>query len=233
MLRKNLNLLCLLCFIQGTGSAQNFFTDTYKPGDRLYVYSKDGLSLREQADPKGTLILVAGYGEELIVLADDKPRVSFTSSNISGAWVKVKHKDRTGFMFNGFLSRLRPMPVTSPDQELDAYKVYLKSQFKLLKETRTPPEAIFTEYDKMDFANEVSYEHKIYEGGASIITRFPVKAFTYQEVFLLARIAYPEFFGEKKCEYKVDHMECELNELTSLEIKKDGNFFVVISGVAD
>jgi len=233
MLLNNLKLLFLSLFISGVSFAQNSFSDMYTIGDKLYVYTPDGLSLREEADPKGKLILIAAYGEEVTVVVDSKPRTSFTSGNIPGAWVKVKHADKSGYMFNGLLSRFKPMPVTTPDKELDAFKAYLKGQFKLQKETKTPPDPIYVEYDKLELDNGISCEHKIYEGGASITTKFPAKSFTFQEVFLLARIAYPEFFTEKKCDYKVDHMKCELNELTSLEIKKDGNFFVVLSGVAD
>jgi len=228
-----LKLLFALLFTSVVVLAQKSFSDLYKPGDKLYVYSREGLSLREEADPKGKLILVASYGDEVTVVADSKPRIAFTSSNIPGAWVKVKYHDLSGYLFNGFLSRLKPMPVTTPDTELEAFKMYLKDQFKLQKETKTPPASMYVEYDKLELANGVSYEHKIYEGGASITTKFPVTSFTFQEVFLLARIAYPEFFTEKKCDYKVDQMECELNESTSLALKKDGDFFVVLSGVAD
>jgi hypothetical protein len=233
MLLNNFKTLLLLISISGAASAQNSFSDSYKPGDKLYVYSRDGLSLREDADAKGKLVVVASYGDEIIVAPDSKPRVSFTSSNIPGAWVKVNHKGKTGYMFNGFLSRTKPMSLTTADKELDALEVFFKNHFTLLRETKAPPETYLVEYLRLDFANEVTYEHKIYEGGASIITKFPIKYFTFQEVFLLARIAYPEFFSEKKCDYKTDNIECNLDDLSSLQIKKDGTFIVLISGSAD
>jgi hypothetical protein len=232
MHRKNLMLLVLLHIISGA-TAQNSFSDCYKPGDKLYVYSRDGLSFREQADPKGKLILVAAYGDAVEVLDDNLPRVSFTSNNIPGAWAKVRHADKDGYMFNGFLSRLKPMPVTSPDKLIDAFRDYLKNQFKLVNEMKTSPDPIYSQYYKMEFANGVTHEHKIYEGGASIITRFPIQSFTFREAYLLARIAYPEFFGSKKCDYSADHMECELDEYHSLTLKKDADFFILFYSLAD
>ncbi|HLZ15976.1 MAG TPA: hypothetical protein VKQ08_03005 [Cyclobacteriaceae bacterium] len=51
---KNLIFQVVLLLLSLITMAQNSFTDYYKPGDRLYVYSRDGLSLREQADPKAS-----------------------------------------------------------------------------------------------------------------------------------------------------------------------------------
>ncbi len=233
MYSKHLKLIGLLLFISGLTLGQSSFSDSYQPGDKLYVYTRDGLSLREQADPKGKLIEVAAYADELTVLTDEKPRVSFTSSNIPGAWVKVKHKDKTGYMFNGFLSRLKPMINSTKERYREDLYNYLKQEFKLVKETKTPPESMIRDYLKMELGNGATYEAKDYEGGSTIILRFPIKVITYQEVFLLARLAYPEFFVDKKCGYKVDDTNCEVDENASLATKKEGGFYLITYGFAD
>ncbi|MBS1506450.1 MAG: SH3 domain-containing protein [Bacteroidetes bacterium] len=230
---KRVSLLQFLILVPAFLFGQNSFSDSYKPGDKLYVYSRDGLSLREQADPKGKLISVLAYGTEVIVQADSKPKVSFNNSNIPGAWVKVKSGNATGYMFNGFLTRFKAMPLTTPEKSSEEFRSFLIKEFKLSKETKTSPDKIYVEFNKLDLANGVTHEYRLYEGGTSTLTSFPSKSFTMQEVFLLSKIAYPEFFTQKNCDFKADHIECSLDDMTSLDIKKEGSFIVLTFGAAD
>jgi hypothetical protein len=230
---NDLKLLISLFLITKFAVAQKSFSDSYKPGDKLYVYTHDGLSLREQADAKGKLIEVVAYGEEVVVLADSQPRALFTSSNIPGAWVKVKCHDKLGYMFNGFLSKLRPIKNSAVERFREDVYNYLKQEFKSIKETKTPPEPIYRDYLKVELGNGATYETKDYEGGSTITITLPINTITYQEVFLFARLAYPEFFVNKKCDYKLDNTECEMDDLTSLSIKKEGNFYSIMYGAAD
>lgn len=230
---KKVSLFQFLMLVSALVFGQNSFSDAYKPGDKLYVYSREGLSLREQADPKGKLIAVLAYGSEVIVQPDSKPRVSFTSSNIPGAWVKVKSANATGYMFNGFLARFKGMPITTAAKSSEDFRSYLIREFKLVKETKTSPDKIYVEFNRLELANGVTHEYRLYEGGTSTLTSFPARSFTMQEVFLLSRIAYPEFFTQKNCDYKADHIECSLDDMTSLDIKKEGNLIVMTFGAAD
>jgi len=233
MFLKNFELLVLSLLISGVTLAQNSFSNSYKAGDKLYVYTRDGLSLREQPDPKGKLILVAPYGDEVTVQPDSNPRITFTSSNIPGAWVRVKHLDKTGYMFNGFLSRLKPIKNSTTERYREDLYNYLKQEFKLVEETKSPPEAIYNSYLKMELGNGATYETKDYEGGSTITVRFPIKVITYQEVFLFARLVYPEFFINKKCDYKIDNTTCEVDENASLTIKKEGSYYSIFYSFAD
>jgi hypothetical protein len=230
---NKLSLLLFLILGSGIVLGQNSFSDSYKPGDKLYVYSREGLSLREQADPKGKLISVVTFGAEVVVQPDTKARVSYTSSYIPGAWVKVKYGNTSGYMFNGFLSRLKAMPLTTPEKSSEDFSNYLIKELKLIKETKTSPDKIYVEFNRLDLGNGVTHEYRLYEGGTTTLTSFPAKNFTMQEVFLLSRIAYPEFFTQKNCDYKPDHVECSLDDMSSLDIKRDGNNIVMMFGVAD
>ena len=233
MFIQKLTSLVFLLLVSKFSWAQNSFSESCKPGDKLYVYTRDGLSLREQADPKGKLIAVIAYGDDVIVQPDSKARISYTNSNISGAWVKVKHGNSTGYMFNGFLSRLKAMPITTPEKSSDDFRNYLIKSFNVVKEAKTSPDKIYVEFNKLDLGNGVIHEFRLYEGGTSTLTSFPTKGFTMQEVFLLSRIAYPQFFTQKNCDYKADHIECSLDDMSILEIKREGNFIVLMSGSAD
>jgi hypothetical protein len=165
----------LLLFISGVTHAQNSFSDSYKPGDKLYVYTRDGLSLREQADPKGKLMEVVANGDEVTVQPDSNPRITFTSSNIPGAWVKVKRQDKTGYMFNGFLSRLKPIKNSTTERYREDLSNYLKQEFKSVKESKTTLDSTIRDYNKIELGNGATYEAKDYEGGSTIVVRFPIR----------------------------------------------------------
>ncbi len=226
-------LLTLLLLNLTVSAQSNKFTKVYSPGSNLYVYSEGGLSIREKPDAKAMLISVVKFGEKVEVLPDQGTRVSFTSTAVPGTWVKVKQGDKQGYMFDGFLSRFAPMPVSDGDPS--HFQNYLKLQFKIKSENNTPPEKEkYYAYQKMTFENGVDYSWVGTEGGSSIDTTFPTVAFTFQEVFLLARLVYPEFFPTAApCAYKEDSMDCNVDENTSLTIIKKGTNYGLFYGHAD
>jgi Bacterial SH3 domain len=225
--------ISLWTLLPGFGLTQQVFSTSYKPGDKLFVCSREGLSLRELAGTNGKIIDVVPYGAGLEVQPNSKPPIFFTSSNITGTWAKVKYQNKEGYVFDGFLSRLKPMPVSQQERGLNDLIIFLKQQFKVSTETTTPPEKIYTDYYKIQFENGVEYESKNYEGGSVINVSFPVSTITFQEVFLLARQAYPEFFTRNKCPYQPGNMECNVDENTSLKLTQDKGLYNMWWGQAD
>jgi hypothetical protein len=211
----------------------NTFSQVYKPGNSLYVYSEGGLSMRDKSDAKGAVLLIVKFGEKVEVLADTKPHVTFTSTGVPGTWVKVKQGDKEGYMFDGFLSRFPPMP-RSPGYPQDFQK-YLKEQFKVKTVVDTPPKKeTYNAYITMTFENGITYSWIAAEGGSEINTSFPVSVYTFQEVYLIARIAYAEFFkAPVVCPYNLDSLDCSVDENTMLKITKRGANYELSYGHAD
>ncbi|GHM99816.1 hypothetical protein WSM22_13060 [Cytophagales bacterium WSM2-2] len=218
------------CFCQGSE-----FSKKCKPGVKLYVQALQGLSLRAGSDLKAKVLAVVPFGGEVEVLADANAKVAITNSNIAGTWVKVKHGASTGYMFDGFLSRLKTMTLTDKARYPNELPDFLSAQFKKATETnKIPAGETLVDYTKIVFANKASYENKRYEGGVSIIVKIPTSTLTYQEVYLLARMAYPEFFNPKPCDFNPDQLDCSIDDgLTTLQLKREGEFIILSFGLGD
>lgn len=226
-------IVSLFTAFDGT-SQSNTFSKAYKPGSKLYVHAIQGLSLRANSDLKAKVIEVIPFGAEVEVVPDTQHKVPITNSNISGTWVKVKRGVNSGYLFDGFLSRLKSMDLPKQARYPHELVDYLKSVYKVKSDTDKSSDPIYIEYRSIEFTNGVSYESKSYEGGVSVNVNFPTKVITFQELYLLGRLAYPEFFEGKGCAYKAENMACEMDDgLTSLEMKKSGDNYLMFFGLAD
>ncbi len=226
-------IITLLTSLDAT-SQYSAFSQVYEPGSKLYVHALQGLSLRIDSDLKAKVLEVVPFGAEVEVLPDSKPKVAVTNSNIQGTWVKVKQGSNPGYMFDGFLSRLKSMDLPKharyPHELID----YLKSIYKIKSDTDKSPNVAYTEYRNIEFINGVDYESKSYEGGVVFIVNFPTAIITFQEVYLMARLAYPEIFKANGCPYHAENMTCEIDDgLSSLELKIAGDHYSMVFGIAD
>ena len=79
----------------------------YKKGDKLNNLAISGLNLRDKPNINSNVITLVPYGKtvEIIDFTDNKLDVD----NIKGHWVKVKYKNKIGYIFDGYLSWL-PAP---------------------------------------------------------------------------------------------------------------------------
>lgn len=217
----------LILIITGLTVSHSFsqpaFSKVYSPGKKLYVQALQGLSLRTDTNLKAKVLIVVPFGDVVEVLPDTKPKVAITNSNIAGTWVKVKYGTNSGYMFDGFLSRLKPM-----DKDKNySYELadYLKGIFKAASDVKYPGNDN-DETLKVTFINGIVSEYKVIEMGVTNTITFPANVITFQEMYLLARQAYDIFF-QKDCPYKVDDMTCYYEEMASLTLKKKGSFYVM------
>jgi Bacterial SH3 domain len=215
-------------------SSKSEFYRSYKAGSTLFVCASGGLNLREKPDLTGKALMRIGFGEMVTVLADTNPVVAITSESIEGEWVKVRWKGKDGYMFNGFLSRYAAMQSDGPSpQNLIAY---LKKIFPLKSETTQPTDdRAYNVYQKITFQNGVEFLWEAPEGGSGVYVSFPLKEITFQEMYLLARAAYPEFFVPNvRCDYQEGDMDCTENAYgANLQLKKINEKYLMSWGHAD
>lgn len=72
----------------------------------LFIISESGLKLRESPNLESATIIIGEYGEAVKPIEIDKNAVRYIDDRM-GYWIKVQFKKKTGFMFSGYLSRLR------------------------------------------------------------------------------------------------------------------------------
>lgn len=77
----------------------------YCVGDTLHCLALNGLKLR--LNPKGKVLDVISYGAAVVVSAkrDSIWRPDMVD-NFSGLWIQVKFRNQSGYVFDGFLSKL-------------------------------------------------------------------------------------------------------------------------------
>lgn len=117
---------------------ESFSIINYLPNDRLYVWAESGLNLREGKNFKSEIIKKIEFGEKVlcqgykteyhyynksITIIDE---IEFSkgqefSIELKGIWVKVKYKDIEGYIFDAYLSKLKPVKTTKHSQTIFEY----------------------------------------------------------------------------------------------------------------
>jgi len=104
------NLIAFLFWSLGATCLFGTDTLTTLPTPTLpvsYVYAQSGLNLRSAPETNGQVIKVIPFGDkvEILELTDKQQQIEW----IDGLWVKVRHGEQEGYLFEGFLSSL-PLP---------------------------------------------------------------------------------------------------------------------------
>jgi hypothetical protein len=77
-------------------------TTLTKPNEVKYVFAAAGFRLREAPDLKAKNLITIPYGSEVEILRKTGNTLSI-NYYLSGEWVEVKWKDKTGYAFDGYL----------------------------------------------------------------------------------------------------------------------------------
>jgi len=214
-------LLVLLLFPISIYSQRN-----YAIGQKVYCWAVNGLNLREAPSKNSTKILKVPYLSYVSVIDTIKGDVFVDTLNkdqnypliIHGNWLKVSFEDKVGFVFDGYLSRLKPQMCNeyfsnilfkSVDTILYFDTVVYKSCYELYKSK-----------------NGSFYKH-IYEDGCWSHHYFFSK-FSFEEgVMLMAETFKPDDY---ECPLKIESsdgvnfyfVDCTLTTLRQIRIAPEG-----------
>jgi Bacterial SH3 domain len=173
-------------------SVNTFAIDTYQYGDKLFVWAKSGLNIRKEPSPKGELVGKISFGKEITVIDEAIQTYPFslevgklgtmekTGSKkkliFKGFWVKIRLDSVEGYVFDAYLSTLRPFK--------DYQNVVNKSVYNLIDIFKINF-GLVRKKDKSDKSNEV-YDIKYYfNQGAEIHT------FNHENRLLTISIIFP------------------------------------------
>ena len=198
---KSLKLIVAILLIP----AFSFGIDYYRPGDTLWIWAKSGLNLRDAPNLHGTIIGKLPNGSRVVTLeycsgdsdlvVSEKPECSSEeiverNFRIAGRYVKVRWGNVTGYLFDGYLSKL---PTIVKNKNLDYRGTYeepfyveeFKKHFALL--------SVETYQDPMDPTDE-AYHHKkyLFEKGV-MLNYYYGKGFEF-EIILPLGISLEEAF---------------------------------------
>ncbi len=195
----------------------------YYSGYKVYVWAKQGLTLRDGPSKKAQKIKSLPYGTSLIIGENEhygkadsvvvipaysgKDRPQTPALYLPGYWVRVIAGPDTGFVFGGYLSAMTPfdpdMPVTGVDPGPSISAWLAQTAGVLDKRLLSEADLNYT----LVYKNHVVEHYHASEGGALSQYIFP-EGMSLQDGFLLLN-----YFADVHLTRK-EIAECESFELT-------------------
>lgn len=203
-MKKNLALLFLIFFadMRSADAIQQ-----YHEGDLLFVWAKSGLILRAAPDFKADKIITLPYGTEVKTLSskfrdEDISEIevtvvqpyTFNGKNypgykIPGLWVQVTAQGKTGYVFDGYLSKYPPI-LGGQSKNREYWDDYLSRAFgKSCVSRDTAKNRHVPKYDIVFYKNGASRQSRSVGDGVSAQT-YMLPELSLEEGFLLANYFY-------------------------------------------
>lgn len=159
-------LALLLCGLVLSSFRTVLFEDT----TTFYVLAPSGLNLRKDADPNSAKLDLIPLGGKVTLLTASTAK-NLTVDQLSGGMAKVKYGDKTGFVFDGYLSKFPP-----PKKAINTEGEY-KIETYVEKLREVPDATVLHEEHTMDYGGIYSSESSIH-----------LSTQNWQEAFLIAKL---------------------------------------------
>ena len=157
---KGILLVLFLQFTLSSVYAEPLYAEVIE-SDTAYVTALSGLKLRLTPNTQSEVITVLQFGEQITLVCnthEEAPTINWTP----GEWAEVQYETVTGYVHNGFISRL---PVGSPGILSDDFSLCLLLE-EYVDEIFTPVEWADTIefHTGLDRHFHVKYEYELQEG---------------------------------------------------------------------
>ncbi len=149
----------------------------FKDGNTLYILASSGLNMRDQPSKTGKAVVLVPYGG--FIKLTHTTQKSEVIDNISGNWIEADFNGKKGFLFDGYLTTLKP-PVKDETLVVYADRLFEKSKFETVEK---------------DKDGEITVQH--YKNGAKLtknyssissIIELVVPDISIEEGFLILRL---------------------------------------------
>lgn len=136
----------------------------------LYVLAPSGLNLRQAADPNSAKLDLVPLGGKITLIAPPAAK-NMNIDQLSGGMAQVKYGTKTGFIFDGYLSKFPP-----PKKAINTEGEY-KIETYVEKLREVPDATVLHEEHTMDYGGIYSSESSIH-----------LSTQNWQEAFLIAKL---------------------------------------------
>ncbi len=181
---------------------------SFYQSSQYFVLAHSGLSVRKQPDSKSEKRGLLPYNATVQVLEFTKVKSTF--QGLENYWAKVNFEGKTGYIFSGFLSRLK-----GPKYDIRSIKDYAFATFRQTEKTHVIEEGGTEERQSDAYLKQLitKFEKNIilseYTGYESFGERLYLPDYTFQEAFLIGvnmDSRYKDFeFKLESDEYWKDH----------------------------
>lgn len=197
--------LVFLLFALFAGMYSASAIEQYREGDTLFVWAKSGLVLRAADDFKSEKIITLPFGAAVkthsykyrdediaeIEIAVVQPYnfngKKYPGYTIPGQWVQVTAQGKTGYVFDGYLSKYPPPPSELEPDERGQWHAYLSKVFGIasISKKEGGEDKNLPGHDIVFYKNGASYQRRHTGEFASGIT-YMLPQLSLEEGFLLA-----------------------------------------------
>lgn len=165
--------------------------DKYSVGDTLYIWSDNGMNVRESPSLKGRIIDVLSACEEVIVVKKTDSKIAFKSLQpahnekhpyyIRGHWVKVSYKGKYGYLFDAYL-----LPISCKNTSNLRWLHKLPEVFHIIGDT------LINKFEQEKTSYEVGANINIFikESGESVGFELHFSDWSIEDVFIFLKFFY-------------------------------------------
>lgn len=226
--------LWILCFVLSlTLQAQ---AKKYAFGDSIYVWASS-LNMRESPSQKAKIVGKVPYGSAVVIgdlemrktpykyKALEASTLEGTNKTkpfyLNGFWVKVEYDSTLGYIFDGYLSKLKPKPAGTDKFEL--LKTWAKRDLKLKPEKLKESESEWTEYIGKPDLIRVSIGHD----SKTSFREVKLKNTSFEEACMLGISIFHGSYLMEAAENKVVFKSTDDNGDCEIWITKKGSWVVI------
>jgi hypothetical protein len=115
-----------------------------------YIFTEKGLNMREKPDEKSKKIDTIGFGEKVKFISEEKDEVFLMGEY--GKWTQVSWKDKTGWVFGGYLRNHDPLLLkkVAAEHYNAIWKKYIEDWFKSYGKGKTLTKDIKKRYNQTE-----------------------------------------------------------------------------------
>ncbi len=127
--------IIIFCFLPCLLFGQN-----YQVENELNVNARSGLNMKNTPGVEGSKIGFLEYGEKVKVISKEFTSQRDTFDNLDGGWVEIEKGKISGYVFDGYLTKLPVVKIDSKDTHwsiclFDEMNKYATNNFKNAPET--------------------------------------------------------------------------------------------------
>lgn len=186
----------LVCGVSLCASAQG-----YRLNDTLYVWEMHGVDLVYNPAQPNDAANKYYYGSPARVVDTDIHRFPASMEvnegfEMPGYWVKVIIRQDTGYVFDGFLSRLRPFDLRSDTRGMDLARTNFSGSAEVSKDIRAYSPATMSEGESREMAFDNGIDWTVKKVKPCIVEKYTLPDLRFAEVYQFMMAVYSNYFDQ-------------------------------------
>lgn len=173
----------------------------YRLNDSLYVWEMHGVAMIEDPAHPANVSGKYYYGSAARVVDTDIHRFPASMEvnegyMMSGHWVRVIIRRDTGYVFDGFLSHLKPFDLRSDARGLELLRANFSGSAEVSKDVRAYSAQAMSEGESHEMSFDNGVQWTIRKVKPCIVEQYTFPEWRYAEVYQFMMAVYSNYFDQ-------------------------------------